>query len=130
MKNYIQLHKLESNFIFHGWLDTNCIYKNNFSFVLNLSRWEGLPLSLLEAIYHDRIVIASNINGNRELLYNDYLFSSQDELINILRTMVIEEKPNIELLKSQKKYVYRNYNKKLSLDKFEKLIQNLLNDSI
>jgi len=72
---------------FHSWRDKSEIYEHNFGIVISNSRWEGLPLSLIEAISHHRIVIARDVPGNIELTQKNYRFSSYDQLSSILRNL-------------------------------------------
>ena len=113
---------LDDNFIFHGWMSEDEIFSKPFSFVLNLSNWEGLPLSVLESIYRDRVVLASNIDGNRELVYGDFLFANDVDLENILTDMVVNKKINIDLLIAQKNRVFQRCNRNKALSALADLI--------
>lgn len=102
---------LQDQVVMHGWCDEAHIYAQPFSFVLNLSRWEGLPLSILEAIYQDRIVLLSDVDGNRELAYGDFVFKSDDELHQLLLQAVVRLDINVELLAAQKRRLYARCNR-------------------
>lgn len=115
MREQVAVQGLERHCFFRGWLDQEAIYAHDFSFVLNLSRWEGLPLSVMEAIYGDRIVIASDIHGNRELLYGDFLFKNDGELRELLLSMVRDHQIDTELLRAQKHRLFVRCNKARSL---------------
>lgn len=116
---------LETQVVLHGWCDEAAIYAQPFSFVLNLSRWEGLPLSILEAIYQDRIVLLSDVDGNRELAYGDFLFKSDEELRELLLECVVRGNCNIELLKAQKARIYARCNKHRALDNLRDVLASL-----
>ncbi len=118
-------HRLEDHVILHGWCDEDTIYAHRFSFVLNLSRWEGLPLSILEAIYQDRIVLLSDVDGNRELAYGDFLFKSDEELRELLLERVARGNCNLELLKAQKARLYARCNKRRALDNLRHVLATL-----
>ena len=62
----------EPNIQITGWLDRRkalraCVYADVF---LLTSKWEGLPQSLLEAMYMKKLCIVSNCIGNRDVIQN------------------------------------------------------------
>jgi len=115
LREQVTVQGLEQHCFFLGWLDEEAIYAHDFSFVLNLSRWEGLPLSVMEALYRDRIVLASDIPGNRELLYGDFLFKNASELRGLLQSLVRDHEIDTELLRAQKHRLFVRCNKAGSL---------------
>lgn len=58
------------------------------AFILT-SRWEGLPISLLEAMYMRKLCIVSDIPGNNDVIRNGengFLCRTADEFVQALRT--------------------------------------------
>lgn len=55
-----------------GWSDrsTAIKYAINADVFLLTSRWEGLPISLLESMYMKKICVVSNVVGNRDVIHN------------------------------------------------------------
>lgn len=55
-----------------GWVDraTAIKYAVNADAFLLPSRWEGLPISLLESMYMKKTCIVSNVIGNRDVIHN------------------------------------------------------------
>lgn len=51
----------------HGYTNTAQIWKHNHALLLT-SRYEGLPISIVEAMLCKRFVITTNVSGNTELL--------------------------------------------------------------
>ena len=59
-------------------------YLDTSNLVLSISRQEGLPLNVMEALYLNKLVIATNIRGNNDLIKDGnclVLLNNQDELI-------------------------------------------------
>lgn len=55
-----------------GWMDRKSALEKSMSadvFVLT-SLWEGLPISLLEAMYMKKLCVVSNVIGNRDVIEN------------------------------------------------------------
>ena len=70
---------------------------NNDIFLLP-SLWEGLPISLLEAMYMKKVCIVSDVIGNRDVIENGkngYICRKKDEYINIIKNINVEEFQNI-----------------------------------
>ena len=58
--------------IFTGWIsDPSTILSKSHVFVLS-SKWEGMPLAILEAMSYSLPCIVTNIPGNRDLVTHDY----------------------------------------------------------
>ena len=55
-----------------GWADraTAIKYAVNADVFLLPSRWEGLPISLLESMYMKKACVVSNVIGNRDVIHN------------------------------------------------------------
>jgi len=73
-----------------GFLDNNTLLeyykKENFTFFINLSEDEGIPVSIMEAISFSLPVIATDVGGVSEIVYdnkNGLLFNKELNLENI-----------------------------------------------
>ena len=72
-----------------GWLDRKDVIShaqqcNNF---ILTSLWEGLPISLLEAMYMKKTCIVSNVIGNRDVIrtgYNGYVCDNVSDFVEAI----------------------------------------------
>lgn len=101
-----------------GWIEQKDLenYLANADIYLSTSLWEGLPLSVLEAMSIGLPVVLSDCVGNKDLVKdNGFLYSKKNEACNILK----------DLIKNNKKIIfYSDKSKKIFLRKFElKLMQ-------
>ncbi|EOW0735172.1 MULTISPECIES: glycosyltransferase [Enterobacteriaceae] len=67
-----------------GWMGKDELLKfiRNSDLYLSCSTWEGMPISILEAMANGLPVVASNCTGNKDIINhkkNGYLFDSIDE---------------------------------------------------
>ncbi len=96
-----------------GWIERKDVLKelnNNDIFILP-SLWEGLPISLLEAMYMGKICVVSNVIGNRDVIEdgkNGYI-AVDDKSYNNIINKIIEEKNNT-VYKNAKKMVEISFN--------------------
>lgn len=60
------------NITITGWSERNVAlrYSINADVFLLTSLWEGLPISLLEAMYMKKLCVVSNVIGNRDVIHN------------------------------------------------------------
>lgn len=64
---------LINHFFVTGWLSRKEAINvlHSFRIYIHLSKWDGLSISLLEAMYLQKPVIVSNIPGNKDAICND-----------------------------------------------------------
>ncbi len=67
-KNMIKVKNLTERIILPGWKNNVYDWLLKFDVFLLYSKWEGLPISILEAMSIGLPIIASNIKGNNELV--------------------------------------------------------------
>ena len=83
------------NITITGWLPKQEALKllmESEAFIL-LSLWEGLPLSLLEAMYLKRACVVSDIPGNNDVVVdgeNGYICHDVDEYVRVIRRLSTE----------------------------------------
>jgi glycosyltransferase involved in cell wall biosynthesis len=106
-----------------GWLSNSDVLKNiqPYKYFILCSKWEGLPISLLESMYFGKICIVTDVVGNSEVINsnNGIKFTSVDDFPEISK---INNSDYIS--KCAESDVISNY----SLDSFIKLYSSEYND--
>lgn len=98
-----------SNIKCMGWIERKKLenYLANADIYLSTSLWEGLPLSVLEAMSIGLPIILSNCVGNRDLVENNgFLYKNKKEAINNINKLI----ENKELINK------KGYNSKILID--------------
>jgi glycosyltransferase EpsD len=107
--------QLQNNVIFCGHISEPSVYYKLADCVISASRFEGLPFNVIEALYFNKPVIASNVKGHKDLIkhdFNGYLFEygNLEQLAESIEKIVIDE--NYNRLKNNAvldaKYLYEN----------------------
>lgn len=97
----IKEYKLNNNVEYLGWVDEKLkkeVLKEATIFVLP-SYYEGMPMSVLEAMAYKNIVISTNVGGIPEIIengYNGFLIEPGDkkELFNKIEKIINSDKKN------------------------------------
>lgn len=94
-----------SNITVTGWKTREEVLKelNNNDIFLLLSLWEGLPISLLEAMYLKKVCLVSNCIGNRDVIIdkkNGYILEELEDYKDKIQNIIKREKEN-EIIQEQ-----------------------------
>ena len=114
-----------------GWKDKENVLKllnENDVFILT-SLWEGLPISLLEAMYMKRICIVSNSIGNRDVIQheiNGFIANNKDKFVQIIRN-VKEDKYDLNQIIEQQ---LSDLNKEYNVDEMSKKYKKVYEENI
>lgn len=114
-----------SNILITGWKerrDVLQILNDNDIFVLT-SLWEGLPLSLLEAMYMKKICIVSNCIGNRDVIKNrknGYISNGLEDFIENIKKVITNKEQNDMIISNAYDDVVNNYNIEIMTEKYRK----------
>ncbi|MCX7947846.1 MAG: glycosyltransferase family 4 protein [candidate division WOR-3 bacterium] len=131
LENMTKELKLEDKVVFLGFIENAENYIKNCDIFILSSRWEGLPLVILEAWKHKKPVLASNVVGIRSLISN-----YEDGILFELGNSVELSKKIVELVYNQNlrkslgengyKKLLKEYSLELMVSKYEKVYQELL----
>lgn len=127
-KNFIEF----TNVVFHGHQENVMKFIQEADICLLTSKAEALPRSLLEYIKFGKLVVASNIDGNSEIIIDGetgFLFDPNDgiELFNILISL-IERIDSFDYIKLNAIQHYnKNYSRKAQENVFNEICRDLMN---
>lgn len=113
-----------SNITVTGWLDRKKaleIAKSADAFFLP-SKWEGLPMSLLEAMYLKKYCIVSDIPGNNDVIKNGkngFIGTDKNTYVNIINNLKKQDKSYI--LREAHKDIIMNYNTQIMAEKYKEI---------
>ncbi len=87
---------ISSNINITGWKSRKEVLKllNEQDIFILASLWEGLPISLLQAMYMKKICIVSNCIGNRDVIINNqngFIANNLKDYIEILNNLVLNK---------------------------------------
>lgn len=127
-KNYLENLKLNTERIkFLGYReDVENILKSVDLNVLS-SHYEGLPLIILETMASGTLILATDIDGNKEILNSELLFEHENdkELAKKIELLLYDEK----LIKKQKQFIdheIKKYDVKNMVKKYKNLYQEVI----
>ena len=113
LKEYSKKNKLDINFL--GSFDNQKLLKiyNNYRFFVSTALFEGNPKTILEAMSSGCIVIASNIDGHRELIkdgYTGYMFNLNSIEFSNIFNKILKDDNNLEIIsKNAINFVLKNF---------------------
>ncbi len=126
----IREYKIDDKIIFLGWIDNPDELIPTFDVLLLPSLWEGLPQVVVQAIVSRVPVIATSVNGTKDIVKNGengFLFEPKNYkkaanlILNIFKSKEIKDK-----IQAQSEIVYENFNPEIMVREQEKLYLKLL----
>lgn len=124
---YLREQLTAPNIVITGWVERTKalqIMQKADVFILP-SLWEGLPMSLLEAMYLEKVCIVSNIIGNRDVIVdgkNGYLVEDTKGFCNRIQQILDEGVESLESIRQEAKSdVEREYNTTVMAQKYAAL---------
>lgn len=101
-----------SNIKCTGWIERKKLenYLANADIYLSTSLWEGLPLSVLEAMSIGLPIVLSNCIGNKDLVINNgFLYNDKIDCINNINKLLSEKCLRIKQGKESKNLFFNNF---------------------
>ncbi len=125
LKEYIEENKISHRVHFLGYREDYVDYLRYCDLVIHPSGAEGVSRILRESLFFGKAIIASNIEGNRDLFENENSAVLIDpENIKSFSESVLMLKNDINLLNDYEKKARISYDKHLSFDMYKKNILN------
>lgn len=100
----------------------------NYDVFLLTSKWEGLPMSLLEAMYLKKLAIVSNVVGNNNVITNSvngYLCNSEKDYLKAINKIVKEGVPQ-EIIEKAHADIINHYNSKTMTKCYSEIYEDAL----
>lgn len=117
-------HLTSENISVTGWAQSDQalqIANNGDAFIL-ASRWEGLPIALLEAMYMKKPCVVSNVGGNKDIIQdgiNGYICNTADEYVEAIKKF--RDNDTSEMIKKARADVEDHYNSGYLCDRYREL---------
>ena len=112
-----------------GWADrsTAIRYAVNADVFLLPSRWEGLPISLLESMYMKKACVVSNVIGNRDVIHNGengFVCTKVEDFVKAIEECQGE---NGKLTERAYQDILKMYNTKVMAEQYSKKYEMAIN---
>lgn len=128
-----------SNINITGWMKKQEVVKllnENDVFILS-SLWEGMPLSLLEAMYMKKICIVSNCIGNRDVITNGengFICNSLEDYKNIIQNIIDNKIEYNKIIENARKDIEDNFSVDIMSKRYDevykKTILHIVNSNV
>lgn len=112
-----------------GWLERKEVLKlaRGSNLFLLTSLWEGLPISLLEAMYLEKPCFVSNVIGNNDVIENGrngFICDGSAEFVRKIKYLLSNHVIEKKILKNAKMDVLNKYNMEVMSEKYNEIYSN------
>ena len=114
-----------------GWLSREEALRYSMSsnvFMLT-SLWEGLPMSLLESMYMEKLCIVNDVIGSRDVIrsgVNGFVCKNADEFVSLIRRIRENPEEFDEVTRKAKEDILTKYNTSIMADKYREIYEEAL----
>lgn len=111
-----------------GWMNREEALRRSMSsdvFVLT-SLWEGLPMSLLESMYMEKLCLVNDVIGSRDVIrtgVNGYVCRNADEFVAAIREILDNPRKAAELTAQARKDIEEKYNTRVMAEKYREIYE-------
>lgn len=107
-----------------GWMDRKDALRvsMNADIFLLTSLWEGLPMSLLEAMYMRKLCVVNDVIGNHDVIHNGqngYVCRTVEEFVKAIKST-----ENDELIEEAYQDLMHEYNTGVMAEKYSEIYEN------
>ena len=129
--NLAQNLKIKDKLFFWGWQTNIPAILKNFDIYINASDSEGLSNAILEAMAAYMPVVATNVGGNKELVFhnqNGFLFpvGNSEKMAEYLEILVKDSALRKKMGYQSRKIVEDKFTQKRMLSNYQKLFESVL----
>ena len=125
LKTLVHSYKLEHLVKFVPWKENASEIYSALDMLIIPSRFEGLPLVMLEAMYYNIPIVATNVDGMSEILPKEWLFEFGDRNALVETLLRVKAADNNNLLAKNREKILREYNVEEFGAKFYQAISNI-----
>lgn len=116
-----------------GWVERKLAFRHsmNGDVFLLTSLWEGLPISLLEAMYMKKLCVVNDVIGNKDVIHNEnngYVCHGIDEFVQVLRS--VQGKNVSELVGRAYGDILTRYNTGIMAKKYSEIYMSMFPSNI
>lgn len=131
ISNLILKNKLENQIIVLPWMDHDEIsnYLEKADIYLSTSRYEGLPTALLLAMDREVPIVATNIDGNKDVVIHGetgFLSNSEDELVKYIITLADTPSLCFDMGRKSKILLENKFDIRKNIEILEKIIYSVV----
>jgi glycosyltransferase involved in cell wall biosynthesis len=111
-----------------GWMNREEALRRSMAsdvFVLT-SLWEGLPMSLLESMYMEKLCLVNDVIGSRDVIrtgVNGYVCRNADEFVSAIRAILKDPEKAAKMTAQARTDIIEKYNTRVMAEKYREIYE-------